>query len=122
MGHADTEELRDAAIAEAARRHAAAIRTNILSGNAKALHDLANELGDCLSQPGVCEQLIQSAIKCGPHTGGNRLLDLIQACIDSDAECEAIKEIERTEAAAVADPDNIRPTLRQQRRLDAAHA
>lgn len=106
------EEQRDAAIAEAARRHAAAIRTNLLTGNAKALHDLANDLGVRLSQKGVAEQLVRTAVACGPHTAGNRLLDLIQACIDSDAKCEAIKEIERVEAAAKADPDNYRARAR----------
>ncbi len=121
MGHRDIEELRDAAIAEAARRHAAAIRTNILTGNERTLHDLGNALGERLCQKGASEILIRSSVAAGPHTAGNLLLDLIQKCIDDDAEIEAIKEIERAEAFAKADPDKCIPTMRQQRVLDAMH-
>lgn len=122
MAIRDNEDLRDEAIAAAARRHAAATRTNVLIGNEKVLHDLGNALGERLCQKGVTEQLIRSSVSCGPHTAGNLLLDLIQKCIDDDAELEAIKEIERIEAAAKSDPDNCRPTMRQQRALDAVHA
>lgn len=115
------EEQRDEAIAEAARRHAAAIRTNVLTGNEKALHDLANALGERLCQKGVGEQLIRSSVACGPHTAGNLLLDLIQKCIDDDAEIEAIKEVERAEAAGLAEPNFARATARQLRALDAMH-
>lgn len=104
MGHADNhEELRDAAIAEAARKHAAAIRTNVLTGNQQALHDLANALGDRLSAPGVSDQLIRAALVSGPVTAGKLLADLIQKCIDSDAELVAIQHVEQLEADARAE-------------------
>lgn len=97
MGHLSTEEMRDAAIADAARRHAAAVRQNILVGHEQTLTVAADELAHRLSQPGVTEHLICSAMSCGPALAGQMLIDLIQKGIEAGAELAAIKEIERLE-------------------------
>lgn len=97
MGHADNEDLRDAAIAEAARRHASAVRQNILTGHEQTLSAQADEFALRVSQPGVTEHLIRAAMSCGPVLAGQMLLDLIQKGINAEAELAAIKEVERME-------------------------
>lgn len=120
MGHADNEELRDAAIAELARKHSAAIRTNILAAHEQTLHDLGNAVGDRLCDNALMAQLIRTAIACGPLTAGTLFIDLVQRAIDADAEIEALKEVERMECDARTDPDNCRPTRSQMRAMDRA--
>lgn len=112
MENAANEELRDATIAELARRHAAAMRTNILAGHEQTLKFVADDLGDQLVMPGISELLIRTALACGRHHVGQLLVDLIQKCIDTDAENEALKEVERMEAAGKADPARCRPKTR----------
>ena len=96
----EADDAFDAAVVEAARRHAAAIRTNILTGHQQTLHDIATDLGDGLADTGVMEQLVRAAFAVGPRTAGQLLLDLIQKCIDTDAENEALKEVERATVSA----------------------
>jgi len=103
-----TEELRDQQIAELARKHAAATRTNILTGNEKVLHDISNDLGRRLNQKGVSECLVRTAIACGPLTAGNMLIDLIQKCIDADAENEVLEEVKRLERASRTEREDVR--------------
>jgi hypothetical protein len=112
MGHMDIEEMRDTTIAELARKHAAAIRTNVMQGHEQTLHDLGNALGDRLSDNAVMATLIRTAMTCGPLTAGQMLTDLAQKCIDADAEFEALKEVERMEAARKADPASFLPKRR----------
>ncbi len=99
----DHEEQRDELIGEKQRMHAAAIRTNVLASHHQTLHDLANAFGNRLSADGVCEQLIKAAIASGPYTAGQLLVDMINRCINDDAELEAIKEVERIESDALAE-------------------
>lgn len=119
MGRIDTEELRSTLIDQLTREHAVAIRAKAAAGDAETLHDLGNAVGDRLSQPGVSELMIQTALRSGTTNAGAMVLALVEKCIDADAELEALKEVEQIEAAASADPDNYRPTMRQQRALDA---
>lgn len=112
MGHHYDEEQRDQAIADAARRHAAAIRTNILTGHEQTLKFAADDLAERMCAPGVTEQLIRSALSCGPLLAGQMLIDMVQKGIDADAELAAIREIERAEKFAKADPDNCRARTR----------
>lgn len=101
MGHADTEELRDAAIAEQARSHSAAITTNIRTGHEQTLTTIAEDFSCRVSKPGVTEMLVRTAMACGPRAAGQMLIDLVQAGIDAEAELAAIKEVERMEAAHI---------------------
>lgn len=119
MRHLDPEDQRNQAIAEAARRHAAAMRTNVLTGHRQTLETLAEDFAYRLSQPGVTEQLVRTALSCGVHTAGNRLLDLIQQGIDDGAEIAAVKEIERAEAG-VSSKDRQHMGVVQARREVAA--
>lgn len=98
MGHADIEELRDQTIADLARRHAAAIATNIRAGHEQTLGTMADEFALRVSQPGVTEQLIRAAMSCGPLQAGQMLIDLIQKGIDGEAGLVAVKEVEHMEA------------------------
>jgi hypothetical protein len=106
------EEERDATIADLARKHALAIRSNVMQGHEQTLHDLGNALGDRLCDNAVMATLIRAAMTCGPLTAGQMLIDLTQKCIDSDAELEAIKEVERMESARKADPASFLPKRR----------
>lgn len=115
MLNLDQEEMRDQAIAEAARRHAAAIRTNVLTGHQQTLTSMAEEFADRVSQPGITEHLIRAAMSVGPWIAGRMLLDLIQKGIDAEAEIEAIKEIERAEAS-VSSKDRQQMHVMQVRR------
>lgn len=115
----DPEEARDAAIAELARKHATAVAANIRAGHVQTLNDLGNDVGDKLANNDVMATLL-SAAAAGPLTVGNLFRDLVQRCIDNDAELEAIKEVERMEADAKADPDNYLPKRAQVRAMDRA--
>lgn len=112
---ADTEKLRDAAIAELTTKHAEALRAKLATGDATALHDMANAVGERLSQPGICELIVGTAVKCGQFKAGTLFSAVVDECVQADAEREAIKEVERMEAAAKADPDNCQMTMRQER-------
>ena len=112
MKQLDIEEQRDAKICELARAHADATKTNVMNSNSKVLHDLSNALGDRLNHCGVSELLIHAALCCGPLTAGQMLIDLIQKCIDADAETEALVEVERMKVAAANEPENCRHSAR----------
>lgn len=98
MGHADIEDLRDAAIAEQARIHAVAIATNIRTGHEQTLSAMAEDFALRVSQPGITELLVRTAYACGPRQVGQMLIDLIQKGVDDQAELAAVKEVERIEA------------------------
>jgi hypothetical protein len=93
----EADDAYDAMLAELTRRHAAAMRTNALTGHQQTLEALAEGLVHKLSGSGVTENLIRAALSMGPLGAGQMLLDMIGKCIDADAECEAIKEMERGE-------------------------
>lgn len=94
------QEEFDEAVAAAARRHAAAMRTNAITGHKQTLETLAEDLAHRLSLSGVTEQLIRSALVGGPLLAGHLLTDMIQKGIDFEAENEGIKEVERAERVA----------------------
>jgi len=93
----------DAQLAVVTKRHSAAMRTNALTGHQQTLSDLAGSLAHRLGELGNLEMLIRIALSCGPHTAGNRLLDLIDNCIDDDAETAALVEMNRAECAGGLD-------------------
>jgi hypothetical protein len=95
QGERDDDFDAAVAVAAAARRQAAAIRTNALTGHQQTLEGLAEDFAHRVSQPGVTETLIRTALSCGPSTAGQMLLDLIQKGVDLEAEVEALKEVER---------------------------
>jgi hypothetical protein len=121
MRNLDPEDQRDQAIAEAARRHAAAMRTNVITGHQQTLESLAEDFAFRLSQPGVTEQLIRTALSCGVHTAGNRLLDMIDNCIDDEAEIAAIKEIESAEADVTSKDRQHTGAMQVRREVAAAY-
>ena len=92
------EEMRDAEIRKIAAKIAAATRMLILTGHVKTLHDFTNAVGDRLSEQGVCEQLVRTALATGPITTGQMFTDMLEKCITDDAKEEAIKEVKRMEA------------------------
>ncbi len=102
------DEMREREIAAQMIRFTRAITHNCLTDTDTALHDTGNALGDALSQPGVAENLIRSALSCGPLQAGQMLLTMIHKCIADEAELEAIKEVERMEAARVKSADDQR--------------
>lgn len=115
----DPEDQRDAKIAELARKHVAAIATNIRTGHEQTLFTMAEEFAFRVSQAGVTEHLIRAAMSVGPLGAGQMLIDLIQKGIDCEAENEAVKEVERMEAA-VPSKDRERMAVMQVRREVAA--
>lgn len=112
MGHMDIEELRDATIAELARKHAAAIRKNVLQGHAQTMRDLGNAVGDRLCDNDLMAQLVRASMVGGALMAGTLMTDTIQRCIDADAEHEALKEVERMERDRAADPASFRAKRR----------
>lgn len=121
MRNLDPEEMRDMAIAEAARRHAAAIRTNIRADHQQTLATLANDFAYRVSQPDVTEQLIRASESCGTLMAGQIVRDLIQKGIDAEAEIEAIKEVERAEAAVPAGERQRMNVMQVRREVNAAY-
>ena len=119
---ADPGHLRDLAIAEAARRHAAAMRTNILTGHQQTLETLAEDFAHRVSQPGVTEQLVRATVSCGSAVAGQMLVDLIGKGIDAEAEAAAIKEIEHREAGVTSKDRQQMDALQVQREISAAYA
>lgn len=93
----------DKHLAEVTKRQAAAMRTNALIGHQQTLESLAEGLAHRLSRSGVTEQLIRTALTCGPLGAGQILMDLITKCVDADAELAALAEIERCECAGGLD-------------------
>ncbi|MCY0910892.1 hypothetical protein [Massilia antarctica] len=92
------EEQRDAAITKQAAKIAKETIELIQAGDVKTLRDFANVIGDKLSEAGVGESMLRTAMSCGDITTGRMFSDLARACIADDAEETAIKEIERQEA------------------------
>lgn len=121
MRHLDPEDQRDQAIAEAARRHAAAIDTNISAGHEQTLASMADDFAHLLGKPGVSESLIRAARSVGNLGAGQMVNDLIQRCIDADAENEATKEIERAEAGLSSKDREQMNTMQVRREVSAAY-
>lgn len=92
----------DRHLAEVTKRHAAAMRTNALTGHEQTLVDLAESLAHRLGQSGVTEQLVRTAL-ISPLTVGQMLLGLVGKCIADDAETAALVEIGRAERAGGLD-------------------
>lgn len=115
----DPDDLRDAAVAEATRRHAAAIRANILTGHEQTLMMMTTDFAYRVSLPGVTEHLIRAALSIGPLGAGQMLIDMIGKGIEFEAENCALKEVERMEAA-VSSKDRQHMAVAQVRREVAA--
>lgn len=80
----------------------AALRMAATAGDEQVLADLADSLSQRLCADGVTEQLIRTALSCGPMLAGVMFLDLVSKCIFDDAGALALVEIERTEKERVA--------------------
>jgi hypothetical protein len=93
----------DKALATATGHQARAMRQNALIGHQQTLQGLAESLALRLSCIGVTEQLVRSAISCGPLLAGQMLLDLIGKCIADDAETAALVEMDRESRAGGLD-------------------
>lgn len=89
----------DKRLAEVTKRHAAAIRSNVLTGHWQTLTDLAESLSHRLGQRGNSENLIRTVLSCGPLTAGQQLLLMITNCIEEDAETAALVEMGRADRA-----------------------
>lgn len=109
----------DQQLAEVTKRHAAAMRTNVLTGHKQTLEALAESLAFRLAERGNAEHLIRSALSCGPHTAGNQLLDMIDNCISDDAETAALAEMGRAESAGGLDLVAMRAAAAQEVRVPA---
>jgi hypothetical protein len=96
----EADDAHDEALAAETKRHSAAIRTNCLIGHEQTLASIALgvacKIGD---DDSMFQQLVRTALSCGPATAGQVLIDMINKEIDADAENEAIKELERGERA-----------------------
>lgn len=109
----------DAQLAEVTKRHAAAMRTNALTGHQQTLSDLAESLAHRMGERGNLEGLIRAALACGPHTAGNQLLDMIDNCVEDDAETAALVEMDRAERAGGLDVVAMRAAAPQEVRVPA---
>lgn len=98
MGHSDTEKLRNSTIRELTETYTAAVMANVRTGHAQTLHDLDNAFGSQLADEGFGKLLLRAAACCGPLEAGNLVLSIMKKCIAADAECAAIKEVERMES------------------------
>ena len=85
----------DAALARETAIQIAAMRSAAVAGDAETLESLAESLSHRISQSGVTETLIRTALSCGVHTTGQMLLDMVGKCLADDAEIAALKELER---------------------------
>lgn len=113
----EADEAFDRELAEVTKRHAAAMRANVLTGHQQTLEALTETLSIKISADGVTENLIRTALSCGPHTAGNRLLDLIDACIADDAETAALVEMDRAQRAGGLDFSAMRAVAPQEARV-----
>lgn len=120
----EADEAFDRELAEVTKRHAAAMRTNATTGHQQTLEalteSLAHRLGERERDDSECDilsDLIRTALSCGPHTAGNRLLDLIGKCIDDDAETAALVEMDRAQRAGGLDFASIRAAAPQEVRV-----
>lgn len=95
----EADEAFDAQLAEVSKRHAAAMRTNVITGHKQTLEALAESLAHRMSKPGVTEYLVRAAISCGPLTAGQMLLDLVGKCIADEAETAALVEMDRAQGS-----------------------
>jgi hypothetical protein len=101
QGEADDDF--DARLAEAAKRHVAAIRTNALVGHQQTLEQLAEGLAHKMGGKGVTELLVRAVLIGGPLTAGQMLLDLTNKVIADDADNAALVELERADLAGGLD-------------------
>jgi hypothetical protein len=104
-----------ARLAEQTKVHAAAIRTNIQTGHAQTIESITEGLCDRLGRSGVTEKIVRASLIGGPLTAGQLLLDLINKCIEADADNAALVELDREERAGGLDLAAIRraaPELR----------
>jgi hypothetical protein len=99
----EADDAFDARLAEGTKRHAAALRTNALTGHVQTLEQLAEGLAHRMSGKGVTETLVRVALVGGALTAGQVLLDLIEKVIDTDAENAALVELERANLAGGLD-------------------
>jgi hypothetical protein len=102
---ADADDLRDMAIASAAREHAKRISDLAAAGDAETLSELADAWSFKVSKPGVTEHLISTDRACGAGVAGATQHDLIQSCIDDMAEICAMQDIEQVERDLEADQE-----------------
>jgi hypothetical protein len=98
--HEDAElagEAFDEAVTREMPRQAAAIRSNIQSGQAQTLDSVTDDLLERISESGVTQGIVRAALVGGPLAAGQLLLELINKQIENMAELAAIKEVERDE-------------------------
>lgn len=102
----------DAHLAEVTKRQSSAMRTNALIGHEQTLQGLAESLAYRMSQSGVTEQMVRTAL-ISPLTAGQMLLDLVGKCIAEDAETAALVEMERGQKAGGLDVAAMRAAALQ---------
>jgi hypothetical protein len=111
----------DAALLRETTVQTAAIRSAALAGDLPTLSGLAESLALRLSQSGITEQLVRTALSCGVHTTGQVLLDMVGKCIAADAENAALKELERRGLEVTSKDCEVRAQMRVRREVAAAY-
>lgn len=87
----------DAAVAAECGPWAKALRQNIVAGHLQTIDMVVEPFSDRISREGITELVIRTAISMGALAAGQLVLDMVQKCIDAQAEIEAIKEVEKRE-------------------------
>lgn len=110
----DREEMRNAKITQLARARFSADRASILAGTGRATNDISNSMQEFFASSPALGELIRTALSGSAEVTGKRFVDLLCKVMQADAEIEAIRDVERMERAAQAEPENFRPTTRSQ--------
>lgn len=97
MNRLSQPEMRDIAIAEKTATHAATIRAAVAAGE-PPIGLIADGVTDLLCDAELAQRLVRTAA-CAPAEVGPAFGALVEQVIAEQAEVEAIKEVEREEAA-----------------------
>lgn len=112
MGHADNEELRDSLIGELTEKQLAKRRAALIAGDRKTMSEVCNSVIDYLSHAADMPELVMKSMTSARAVTGKTFGDVVEKVMRDEAECDAIREVEKLELDAQADPANYKPKTR----------
>lgn len=112
MGYADNEEIRDQLIGELTEKQLAARRAALIAGDKKTMSEICNSVLDYLSHSADMPELVLKSLTSARAVTGKTFGDVIEKVMRDEAECDAIRQVERMERDAENDPDNFKPKTR----------
>lgn len=107
MGHDQTEEIRDALVAELTEKHRASITEALAAGDAEMLHDVMFSWTEALAEDGVATRLVRAVFATNAATAGQALRSQLDKVVAAMAELAALKEAEQIEADDRDEADQV---------------